>query len=88
VIQGTCEDFHAGVGCDCAFDDADRKGRKKITASLLALWGAGGRPFRGDRQLDICKNRALDVRGEPLECGHFIAEAAPDALLEKLSAFL
>jgi haloacetate dehalogenase len=88
VIHGTCEDYRAGIGCDCAFDDADRKAGKKITAPLLALWGAGGRPFRGGQLLDIWKNWALDVRGEPLECGHFIAEEAPDALLEKLLAFL
>lgn len=88
VIHGTCEDYRAGIGCDCAFDDADRKAGKKITAPLLALWGAGGRPFRGDRLLDIWKNWALDVRGEPLECGHFIAEEVPDTLLEKLLAFL
>ncbi len=37
---------------------------------------------------DIWKNWALDLRGDSLECGHFIAEEAPDALLEKLLAFL
>ena len=88
VIHATCEDYRAGIGCDCAFDDADRKAGKKITAPLLALWGGGGRPFRGGKLLDIWKNWAVDARGEPLECGHFIAEEAPDALLEKLLAFL
>jgi haloacetate dehalogenase len=88
VIHATCEDYRAGIGCDCAFDDADRKAGNKITAPLLALWGARGRPFRGGQLLDIWKNWALDVRGEPLECGHFIAEEAPDTLLEKLLAFL
>ena len=67
---------------------ADRKAGKKITAPLLALWGRRGRPFRGDRLLDIWKDWAREVRGEGLECGHFIAEEAPDALLEKLLAFL
>jgi haloacetate dehalogenase len=88
VIHGTCEDYRAGIGCDCAFDDADRKAGKKIAAPLLALFGARGRPFRGDRLLDTWKSWALDVRCEPLECGHFIAEEAPDALLDKLLAFL
>ena len=88
VIHGSCEDYRASIGCDCAFDDADRKAGKKITAPLLALWGARGRRFRGGPLLDIWKNWALDFRGDSLECGHFIAEEAPDALLEKLSAFL
>lgn len=88
VIHATCEDYRAGIGCDCAFDDADRKAGKKITAPLLALSGSRGRPFRGDRLLDIWKNWVLDLRGDSLECGHFIAEEAPDALLEKLLPFL
>jgi haloacetate dehalogenase len=88
VIHATCEDYRAGIGCDCTFDEADRKAGNKIAAPLLALWGASGRPHRGGRLLDIWKNWAMDVRGEPLECGHFIAEEAPDALLEKLLAFL
>jgi haloacetate dehalogenase len=31
---------------------------------------------------------ATDVRGEGLDCGHFIPEEAPDALVEKLLGFL
>jgi haloacetate dehalogenase len=37
--------------------------------------------------LDVWRNWADDVRGEPIACGHFIPEEAPDALIEQLLAF-
>jgi haloacetate dehalogenase len=27
VIHATCEDYRAGIGCDCRFDEVDRAGR-------------------------------------------------------------
>ena len=86
VIHGTCEDYRAGITCDCKFDEADRTAGRKLTMPLLALWGAKGR--RGNTTLEVWKSWATDVRGEGLDCGHFIPEEAPDALIEKLLAFL
>ncbi len=87
VIHASCEDYRAGIGCDCEYDDADRKAGCKIAAPLLALWGAQGRPRRGMGLLDVWKSWANDVRGEPLDCGHFIPEEAPDALVPLLISF-
>lgn len=87
VIHATCEDYRAGITCDCKFDEADRAAGKKLSAPMLALWGALGRANRGPSVLDIWKNWATDVRGKGLECGHFIPEEAPDALLEELLTF-
>jgi len=85
VIHGTCEDYRAGITCDCKFDEADRTAGRKLTMPLLALWGAKGR--RGASLLETWTAWATDVRGEGLDCGHFIPEEAPDALTEKLLAF-
>jgi len=85
VIHGTCEDYRAGITCDCKFDEADRAAGKKLTMPMLALWGGRGRP--GTAILDIWKTWATDVRGEGIDCGHFIPEEAPEALLERLFAF-
>ena len=52
---------------------------------MLALWGAKGR--RGASLLEVWKSWATDVRGEGLDCGHFIPEEAPEALIETLLAF-
>jgi haloacetate dehalogenase len=85
VIHSSCEDYRAGFTCDCKFDEADRAAGRKITVPLLALWGARGR--RGASLLDIWKLWATDVRGEGLDCGHFIPEEAPDALTQHLLSF-
>ncbi len=87
VIHATCEDYRAGITCDCKFDEADRAAGRKIALPMLALWGALRRPNRGAAILEVWKNWATDIRGKGLECGHFIPEEAPDALTEELLAF-
>jgi haloacetate dehalogenase len=84
MIRGTCEDYRAGITCDCAFDEADRSAGRKIHAPLLVLWGARRSSARLD---EIWRAWAEDVRGHALDCGHFIPEEAPEALLEQLLAF-
>src|SRR5260221_3289893 len=58
VIRGSCEDYRAGITCDCKFDAADRSAGNKIAPPMLALWGAKGRPNRGVGMLDIWKSWA------------------------------
>ncbi len=85
VIHATCEDYRAGITCDCKFDEADRAAGRKLALPLLVLWGARGR--RGASLLDVWKTWANDVRGEGLDCGHFIPEEAPEELLRHLLGF-
>lgn len=85
TIHATCEDYRAGITCDCKFDEADRAAGHKIAPPLLALWGTRGR--RGDGLLEVWKQWATDVRGEGLDCGHFIPEEAPEQLTDQLLAF-
>ncbi|MGO9263793.1 MAG: alpha/beta fold hydrolase [Candidatus Binataceae bacterium] len=87
VIHASCEDYRAGIGVDCEFDDADRKAGHKVAPPLLALWGAQGRPHRDQAVLEVWKAWADDVRGEPLECGHFIPEERPEELTKLLLNF-
>jgi haloacetate dehalogenase len=87
VIHASCEDYRAGIGVDCEFDDADRKAGHKVAPPMLALWGAQGRPHRGQAVLEVWKAWADDVRGEPLECGHFIPEERPEELAKLLLNF-
>jgi haloacetate dehalogenase len=87
AIHATCEDYRAGATCDCAFDEADRAAGRKITVPMLVLWGAPGGVGRSTAMLDIWKLWASDVRGEPIDCGHFIPEEAPEPLSERLLAF-
>ncbi len=84
VIHGTCEDYRAGATTDVGFDEADL-GRNKIAAPLFALWGDRG--GRRASLLDTWREWAVDVRGEPVACGHFIAEEAPAETIRALGGF-
>ncbi|MBV8771860.1 MAG: alpha/beta hydrolase [Deltaproteobacteria bacterium] len=84
MIHATCEDYRAGITCDCAFDEADRTADHRIRCPLLVLWGARRSRARLD---EVWKSWAEDVRGEPIECGHFIPEEAPEATLQHLMDF-
>ena len=86
-VHATCEDYRAGATIDRALDDADRGAGRKITAPLLALWGTKGIPAKGESPLDVWRRWAVDVRGEGIECGHFLPEEAPEATARGLLAF-
>ncbi|MEO3830276.1 alpha/beta hydrolase [Actinomadura sp. B10D3] len=72
---------------DLALDDADADMGHKLAMPVLALWGSVGLPARLPT-LEIWRDYAEDVTGAEIpECGHFIAEERPDALLNHLRAF-
>jgi len=81
-----CEDYRAAAGIDLAHDEADRDSR--IAAPLLALWG--GRGFVGQTYdvLATWREKATNVSGRALDCGHTLQEEAPQDVLRDLFAFL
>lgn len=86
TIHAICEDYRASAGIDLEQDEADA--HRRIAAPLLALWGA--KSVVGDLYdvLATWKEKAANVTGCPLPCGHAIPEEAPDALTAKLLEFL
>jgi haloacetate dehalogenase len=86
TIHGTCEDYRAGATIDLVHDDAD--GKRKLDCPLLVLWGAAGKNARHFDFLSIWRQRAGDVRGGGIECGHFLPEEAPDETYAALREFL
>ncbi|EJW11557.1 hypothetical protein A33M_3035 [Rhodovulum sp. PH10] len=84
-IHATCEDYRAGRTTDLAFDGADRAAGRKIDCPVLVLWGKHGIPSENS-PLSVWAEWASDVRGTPIESGHFLAEENPGptaaALLE------
>lgn len=88
TAHGICEDYRAAAGIDLEHDRADRAAGRRLEAPLLVLWGALGVVHRCFRPLAEWQRVAADVRGEPLACGHYIAEEAPDALLARALPFL
>ncbi|WP_044559963.1 alpha/beta fold hydrolase [Azospirillum sp. B4] len=78
-----CEDYRAAASIDLEHDAADADSR--VTAPLLALWGAKGVVGQLYDVLATWRDKATDVRGQALDCGHTLQEEKPDAVL---AAFL
>jgi len=86
TIHAMCEDYRAGATVDRALDDLDR-GNKKIMCPVLVLWSRSDRLDRWFDVLEVWRTWADDVRGWALDCGHYLAEEAPDETHERLQAF-
>jgi haloacetate dehalogenase len=85
TIHASCEDYRAGATIDLAHDDADTGG--PIACPLLVLWSASG-IGASYAVLDIWREQVANVRGQVLDCGHFLAEERPDEVTSELIAFL
>ena len=86
-IHACCEDYRAGATLDRAADETDRAAGRKISAPLLALWGAAGIPAAGASPLDVWRRWATDVRGAAIDSGHFLPEENPEATRDALLGF-
>src|SRR5262245_20995757 len=87
-IHAMCEDYRAGAYADFDHDAADRAASKRIAAPVLALWGGGGvAAAAANTPLDTWRQWANDVRGAPIDAGHFLAEENPAATVAALADF-
>ena len=89
AVHAMMEDYRAGLGIDCAHDNADRAAGRRVECPTLVLWAT-----RDDMEelygapLAVWSAWAEDLRGGPIESGHHIAEEAPEALVAELLPFL
>ena len=76
TIHASCEDYRAAATIDMVHDRDDMaRGAKGLVArkfDVLAAW----------------RERAEDVTGGTLDCGHFLAEELPDDTFSRLREFL
>jgi haloacetate dehalogenase len=86
TVHASCEDYRAGASIDLEHDRADLS--QKVGCPLLALWGSKAPMNQLYDVPQTWRERARDVSGKALECGHFLPEEAPDALLLELIPFL
>ena len=91
TIRATCMDYRA-IKLDLEHDEADRG--RKLRCPMLVLW-AGNMPKRPGWQtggrlemLASWRDRAEDVRGQAIDCGHFLPEEAPEETTDLLLDFL
>lgn len=86
-IHACCEDYRAGATLDREHDESDRAAGRRITAPLLALWGAVGIPASGASPLDLWRDWCDHAEGHAIQSGHFLPEENPDATRDALLAF-
>ncbi len=82
-----CEDYRAAATVDRAHDDADRDAGRRIHCPVLALWGGRGKLDEWYDVLAVWRDWATDVRGQALDCGHYLPEEAPEATCAAFLAF-
>ena len=81
-----CEDYRAAATIDLDHDRADPE--RRIEVPLLALWGARGTVGHLYDVLETWREKARDVRGRGLDCGHSPQEEVPEETLRELLDFL
>ncbi|SFI82351.1 haloacetate dehalogenase [Bradyrhizobium sp. Gha] len=86
-IHAMCEDYRAGAYIDYDLDKADFEAGKKITVPMLALWGGAGIAQAAATPLDVWKQWATNVEGQPVDSGHFLTEENPDVTARALLSF-
>jgi haloacetate dehalogenase len=86
-IHAACEDYRAGAYADFEHDKADRDAGRKIPVPMLALWGGAGIAASGATPLDVWDSWANNVRGGPIDAGHFLAEENPQATADAMVKF-
>ena len=82
AIAGTgtsiCEDYRASAGIDLEHDRADVQADRRLSMPLRVLWGQHGAVGRCFDVLALWQERATQVTGEAMPCGHYLAEELPE----------
>ena len=88
TIHAMCEDYRANATYDFKLDEADRAAGLRIACPMLVLWGRRSdlEELYGD-PLAVWRDWVDDARGRGIDCGHYLAEEAPDGTYAELHAF-
>jgi haloacetate dehalogenase len=86
TIHAICEDYRAAASIDLEHDAADAE--QRVQVPLLALWGAKSVVGQLYDVLDTWREKAVDVQGRALYCGHTLQEEAPEPTASALVEFL
>jgi haloacetate dehalogenase len=86
TVHAICEQYRAAATLDCQLDEADRC-RVSIACPVLALWARGGAVDQWYEPLDVWGQWADDVRGRPVDAGHFLPEEPSTEVVEEFLAF-
>jgi haloacetate dehalogenase len=89
TVHGMIGDYRAGLGIDRAHDAADRKEGRRIACPALCLWSLKDdlEQLYGD-VLDVWRPWTTTLQGRGVNCGHHMAEEAPEELAKELLLFM
>ncbi len=86
AIHAMCEDYRAAATIDLEHDRADAA--KRIACPVRVLWGERGVVQRHFHPVEDWRAKASgEVSGRAVPTGHYIAEEAPELLVEESEAF-
>lgn len=87
TAESICEDYRASATVDLVHDRLDAAQGRGLGMPLRVLWGEHGAVAASFAVLDLWRDRASQLSGRALPCGHYIAEEAPDLLLQEAFDF-
>ena len=87
TAQAICEDYRASSTIDLVHDQADVAMGHKLQQTVRVLWGEHGAVGKCFDVLALWHERAANVSGQSLPCGHYIAKEAPELLLAQALEF-
>lgn len=82
-----CEDYRASAGIDLEHDRADVAAGHCLMQPLRVFWGEHGTVGRCFDVLSLWRERAHQVTGQALPCGHYIAEELPERVIAEALTF-
>ena len=88
TIHASCEDYRAAASIDLTHDDKDKDEGHKVGCPLLTLWGGRGVMEKTYDVEAVWREYATDVKGTPLDAGHYLAEEQPEETTRELRGFL
>lgn len=90
-VHAICEEYRAAATIDHEHDLADRRAGRRIRCPVLVLWSARGplNSWYADAggPLALWRAWADDVRGGPLDGGHFFPEELPQQTADEVTRF-
>ena len=87
TAHSVCEDYRASSSIDLSHDRLDVVAHQKLHQPLRVLWGQHGVVGQCFDVLALWRERAHEVTGGTVPCGHYIAEEAPARVLDEAFQF-
>jgi len=88
VITAICEDYRAAANIDMEHDRESRDNNIKVQCPALVLWGSKGKIEKWYKPMDVWKFYCSNtLQGRAIDSGHYLAEEAPDVVVDEFRAF-